>query len=148
MGIPLESVFDVFYSTLNIDLVKYPEMNVSVPNNIVDVYLQSAFYDYEENLGITLTIGEEVLPDLTTIKAINEEIPKSHIKILGKTIYKNYLERELNMTLVISNQFNKRSELNVLGLQSKIVALRECLGRVASELNRSYTRNVLKNVNK
>jgi len=146
MKTPLENIYDVFYSIANIDLNNHPELDVISTNNIVESYLQSAFYDYEENLKTELTIGEETLEDNTVIKVINEDIPRSHTKILGRTIYKNYLERELNTSLAIANQFNKKSELNVLGLQSKIVALRECLSRVTTELNRSYTRNVLSKI--
>lgn len=140
MSIPLEKIYDIFYSSLNLDLIKYPILNVAVDNNIIKIYLQSAIYDYEENLGKTLTVNEES-------EQINEDIIPSHTKILGKLIYKNYLERELNVTLEIANQFNKRSELNVTGLQSKIVAFKECIKNVTSELNRSFTRNMLKGVN-
>lgn len=140
MAIPLENIYDIFYSSLNLDLVKYPILDIAVDNNIIKIYLQSAIYDYEENLGIALSINKD-------LGQINENISISHTKILGKLIYKNYLERELNITLEIANQFNKRSELNVLGLQSKIVALRECINNVKFELNRSFTRNMLKGVN-
>lgn len=140
MSIPLEKIYDVFYSSLNLDLTKFPVLDVSVDNNIIKIYLQSAIYDYDENLNVSLTVDE-------TLEQINEDISVSHTKILGKLIYKNYLERELNITLEIANQFNKRSELNVAGLQSKVVALKECVKNVSSELNRSFTRNMLKGVN-
>lgn len=140
MSIPLEKIYDIFYSSLNLDLEKYPSLDISVDDNIIAVYLDSAIYDYEENLGTVLTIDE-------SSSQINEDISKSHAKILGKLIYRNYLDRELYTTLELSNSFNKRSELNVTGLQSKIVALRECIKNTKSELDRSFTRNMLKGVN-
>jgi hypothetical protein len=141
MAIPLEKIYDVFYSTVKIDFSKYPELDVNVSDNLIEVYLDSATYDYEENLGTTLTIDKVNLE-------ITDEIPQSHIKILGRLIYKNYLERELNHALQIANQFNKRSELNVTGMPVKIVALRDCLSRCESELKRSFTRNIMKGVGK
>jgi hypothetical protein len=141
MAIPLEKIYDVFYSTVKIDFSKYPELDVNVSDNLIEVYLDSATYDYEENLGTTLTVDKVNLE-------ITDEIPHSHIKILGRLIYKNYLERELNHALQIANQFNKRSELNVTGMPAKIVALRDCLSRCESELKRSFTRNIMKGVGK
>jgi hypothetical protein len=140
MAIPLEKVYDVFYSIVNIDLSKHPELDISFEDNLIQAYLESALYDYEEFLGKTLTIDE-------TNENITDEIPNSHTKILGRLIYKNYLERELNRALQIANQFNKRSELNVTGMPAKIVALRECLNRTETQLNRSFTRNIMKGVN-
>jgi hypothetical protein len=142
MAIPLEKVYDVFYSIVNIDLLKHPELNAYAQDNLIEVYLDSALYDYEEYLGKQLTV------DKINEEIIDDEIPNSHIKILGRLIYKNYLERELNRALQIANQFNKRSELNVTGMPAKIVALRECLSRTESQLNRSFTRNIMKGVNK
>jgi hypothetical protein len=141
MAIPLEKVYDVFYSIVNIDLLKHPELNAYVQDNLIEVYLDSALYDYEEYLGKSLIINK-------VDNEISDEIPNSHIKILGRLIYKNYLERELNRALQIANQFNKRSELNVTGMPAKIVALRECLTRTETQLNRSFTRNIMKGVNK
>lgn len=141
MAIPLEKVYDVFYSRINIDLSKYPEMDVNVHDNLVESYLNVAVYDYEENLGKTLTIDK-------VNQEIIDDIPNHHIKILGLLIYKNYYERELNESLKIANHFNKRSELQVTGLSSKIVALRESLSRVDKELSKSFTRNMMRNVNK
>jgi hypothetical protein len=141
MATPLEKIYDVFYSTVNIDLAKHPELDVKVTDNIIRVYLDSALYDYEENLGKVLTVDD-------VVGIINEEIPNSHIKILGKLIYKNYLERDLNTSLKIANQFNKRSELNVTGIPTKINALRECLANVKQELSKSFTRNIMKSVGK
>lgn len=140
MSILLEKVYDIFYSSLNIDLVKYPILDVSTENNIISIYLDSAIYDYEENLGVVLTL------DIDRTQ-INEDISKSHAKILGKLIYKNYLERDLQSALELSSHFGKNSELIVTGLQSKIVALRECVFKVKSELDRSFTRNMIKGVN-
>jgi hypothetical protein len=141
MAIPLEKVYDVFYSIIKVDFSKHPELDVNTEANIVEVYLDSALYDYEENLGKTLTIDK-------VAEEITDEIPNAHIKILGRLIYKNYLERELNYALQIANQFNKRSELNVTGMPAKIVALRECLSRTESELSRTFTRNIMKGVSK
>ena len=137
--VALEKVYDVFYSSINIDLSKHPELDVNINNNLVHTYVDSALYEYEENLNKILTVDAEYTK-------INEDIPNPHIRLLGKLIYKNFLERELNSTLRIANQFNKRSELNIIGVPAKIVALRECLGRVQKELNRSFTRNMMKNV--
>jgi ABC-type phosphate transport system auxiliary subunit len=140
MSTPLEKVYDILYSLAIIDLTKHPEMDINVPNNIIEVYLDSALYDYEENLGKVLTISSDK-------QSIDEDMQKSHIKILGRLIYKNYLERELNLALQIANHFNKRSELTVTGLQPKINALRDCLDRNQKELNRSFTRNIMKGIN-
>lgn len=137
MATPLEKIYDVFYQSVKVDLTKHPELDVNVADNLVESYLEMATYDYEENLGTTLTI------DLIN-SVINEDIPKSHIKILGRLIYKVYLERELNIALQIANQFNKRSELQITGMAAKIVALKESLSKVTSELNRSFTRNMMK----
>ncbi|NBI28602.1 hypothetical protein [Chengkuizengella marina] len=138
MATQLEDIYDVFYSLVKIDLTKYPELDVNVESNIVEAYLKSALYEYEENLGQTLTIDGE---------SIVEEIPVHHNRILGRLIYKNYRERELSESLQIANHFNKRSELEVTGIQSKIVALREMLTNIQSELNRSFTRNIMKGIN-
>lgn len=139
--VALEKIYDVFYSSINIDLSKHPELDVTVNNNLVFTYLDSALYEYEENLNTALTVD-------SGHTQINEDIPNPHIRLLGKLIYKNFLERELNSALRIANQFNKRSELNVIGVSAKIVALRECLQRVQTELGRSFTRNIMKNVGK
>lgn len=141
MAIPLEKVYDVFYSLVNVDLSKHPELDVNTQDSLVEVYLDSALYDYEENLGKTLTVDK-------VNEEITDEIPPAHTKLLGRLIYKNYLERELNRALQIANQFNKRSELNVTGMPAKIVALRDCLSRTESELSRSFTRNIMKGVSK
>lgn len=141
MAIPLEKVYDVFYSVVKIDFTKYPELDISTVDNVISAYLDSALYDYEELLGKTLIVD-------TLTEVITDDIPASHIKILGRLIYKNYLERELNYSLQIANQFNKRSELSVTGMPTKIVALRECLSRTKAELNRSFTRNIMKGVGK
>lgn len=141
MAIPLEKVYDVFYSIINVDLLKHPELDAYSEDSLIEAYLDSALYDYEENLGKTLTLDK-------VNEEIADEIPNSHIKILGRLIYRNYLERELNRALNIANQFNKRSELNVTGMPAKIVALRECLTRTETQLNRSFTRNIMKGVNK
>src|SRR5574342_693421 len=101
MAIPLEKVYDVFYSIVSIDLSKHPELDINFENNLIQTYLDSALYDYEEHLGKTLTIDD-------IYENITDDIPNSHIKILGRLIYKNYLERELNRALQIANQFNKR----------------------------------------
>lgn len=141
MTIPLEKIYDVFYSIVNVDLLKHPELDAYSQDNLIEVYLDSALYDYEEYLGKTLTLDK-------VNNVISDEIPNSHIKILGRLIYRNYLERELNRALNIANQFNKRSELNVTGMPAKIVALRECLTRTETQLNRTFTRNIMKGVNK
>jgi hypothetical protein len=141
MAIPLEKVYDVFYSIVNIDLLKHPELDAYSQDSLIEVYLDSALYDYEEYLGTSLTLDK-------VNEEISDEIPNSHIKIIGRLIYKSYLERELNRALQITNQFNKRSELNVTGMPAKIVALRECLTRTETQLNRSFTRNIMKGVSK
>jgi hypothetical protein len=141
MAIPLEKVYDVFYSIINIDLLKHPELDAYSQDSLIEVYLDSALYDYEEYLGTSLTLDK-------INEEITDEIPNSHIKIIGRLIYKSYLERELNRALQITNQFNKRSELNVTGMPAKIVALRECLTRTETQLNRSFTRNIMKGVSK
>lgn len=141
MAIPLEKVYDVFYSLVNIDILNHPELDVYTEDNLIEVYLDSALYDYEENLGTTLTIDK-------TLEQITDDIPNPHIKILGWLIYKNYLVRELNHALNITNQFNKKSELNITGMPSKIVALRECLSRIETNLSRSFTRNIMKGISK
>lgn len=141
MSIPLEKVYDVFYSIVNIDLLKHPELDINTDDNLIDVYLDSALYDYEENLGKVLNVDK-------TLEVITDDIPNPHIKILGRLIYKNYLERELNRALSITSQFNKRSELEVTGMPTKIVALRDCLSRTENQLKRSFTRNIMKGVNK
>lgn len=141
MAIPLEKVYDVFYSIVNVDLLKHPELDAYEQDSLIEVYLDSALYDYEEYLGKTLTLDK-------VNEEITDEIPNSHIKILGRLIYRNYLERELNRALNIANQFNKRSELNVTGMPAKIVALKECLTKTETQLNRSFTRNIMKGVNK
>lgn len=141
MAIPLEKIYDVFYSVVNVDLLKHPELDVYSDDNLISVYLDAALYDYEEHLGKTLTIN------LIT-EVIEDDIPNSHIKILGRLIYKNYLERELNRALSITNQFNKKSELSVTGMPTKIVALKDCLSRTETALSRSFTRNIMKGVSK
>ena len=141
MSIPLEKVYDVFYSIIQIDLIKHPELDVNVEDNLVDVYLDSALYDYEENLGKVLDVDK-------VMEVINDDIPATHIKILGRLIYKNYLERELNRALQITSQFNKRSELEITGMPTKIVALKDALVRTETQLKRSFTRNIMKGVNK
>lgn len=142
LPIPLEKIYDVFYSTVKIDFSKYPELDVNIEDNIVQVYLESALYDYEENLGKTLTV------DFQKEEITDEDIPQAHIKILGQLIYRNYLERELNYSLQIANQFNKQSELAVTGMPTKINALRDCLSRLESKINRSFTRSIIKGVSK
>lgn len=141
MAIPLEKVYDVFYSLVNIDLLSHPELDVYTEDSLIEVYLDSALYDYEENLGATLTIDK-------TLEQITDDIPNAHIKIIGRLIYKNYLERELNRALQIANQFNKKSELNITGMPAKIVALRDCLARTETSLSRSFTRNIMKGISK
>lgn len=141
MSIPLEKVYDVFYSIIQVDLMKNPELDVNVQDNLIDVYLDSALYDYEENLGKVLDVDK-------VMEVINDDIPAAHIKILGRLIYKNYLERELNRALHITSQFNKRSELEITGMPTKIVALKDALYRTEAQLKRSFTRNIMKGVNK
>ncbi len=142
LPIPLEKIYDVSYSTVKIDFSKYPELDVNIQDNVVQVFLQSAIYDYEENLGKTLTV-DFIKEEITT-----EDVPQAHIKLLGQLIYKNYLERELNYSLQIANQFNKKSELNVTGMPTKINALRDCLSRLETKITRSFTRSIMKGVSK
>ncbi|EGL20059.1 MULTISPECIES: hypothetical protein [unclassified Paenibacillus] len=141
MPVTLEKIYDVFYSSINEDLAKHPELDVNVPDNIVDTFLNSAVYEYEENFG------EEIICDTNKTEILND-IPRHHIRLLGKLIYKSYMERELNSCLKLSNHFNKRSELQVIGLQSKIVALKEITGRLTQEINRMFTRGILKGISK
>ncbi|EGL17469.1 MULTISPECIES: hypothetical protein [unclassified Paenibacillus] len=113
MGTPLEKIYDVFYSSINEDLSKHPELDVNIDDNIVVTYLEIAFGDFEENLHISLKINDDK-------STINEVITNPQINILGRLMYKKYLERELNSSLRLSSHFNKRSELQVTGLQTKI----------------------------
>ncbi|MFE4571297.1 hypothetical protein [Paenibacillus chitinolyticus] len=141
MGTPLEKIYDIFYSSLNEDLSKHPELDVNVDDNIVVTFLEIAFGDFEENLHISLKINDDK-------STINEDITNPQINILGRLMYKKYLERELNSSLRLSSHFNKRSELQVTGLQTKVVALRECLMRLDNLLCRSFTRNIFKSIGK
>jgi hypothetical protein len=139
MSIPLEKVYDVFYSHIQVDLAKHPELDVGQPDNLVETYLDMATYDYEEYLGEELIINKDT-------QMIENDIPKSHIRLLGDLIYKNYIERELNFALKLASDFNKSSELKVTGSQAKIVALRDILNRIDSDIKRSFTKNVMKRV--